>query len=104
MEQNGTVVGRRKIVRRTTEQIKSLITEYENSGLSANDYCKLHQINKVYLARWLKRYSNNKPSKGFVAVQTPEEPVECKEVLFAEYRGIRFYQPVDPSYFKSLVS
>ena len=104
MEQNGTGVGRRKIVRRTTEQIMSLILEYENSGLSAKDYCKLHQINKVYFARWQKRYSNNKPSKGFVAVRTPEEPIECKEVLFAEYRGIRFYQAVDPSYFKSLIS
>jgi len=104
MEQNVTGSERRKIVRRTTEQIKSLLSEYENSGLSAKDYCKLHQINKVYLARWLKRYGNNKPSQGFIAVRTPEECIEYNEVLFAEYRGIRFYQAVDPSYLKALVS
>lgn len=104
MEQKDTDTQRRKIVRRTTEQIKSLMNEYENSELSDNDFCKLHQIKKIYLARWIKRYRKNKSPKGFVAVLTPNECLDHKEVLFAEYRGIRFYQPVDPSYFKALVN
>jgi transposase-like protein len=104
MEQNGTGSPRRKIVRRTTEQIKSLITEYENSGLSVREFCKQHQVKSLYLSRWLKRYRKNKTPEGFVAVCTPKEAVECNDVLFAEYRGIRFYQPVAPSYLKDLVS
>ena len=104
MEQETTGSQRRKIVRRSTEQIKSLMSEYENSGLSDNDFCKLHQIKKIYLARWIKRYKKNKSPKGFVAVVTQKEHIDHKEVLFAEYRGIHFYQPVDPSYFKALVS
>ena len=104
MEQNSTGSPRPKIVRRTTEQIKSLINEYENGGLSVKDFCKQHQVKSLYLSRWLKRYKKNKTPEGFVAVCTTKEAVECKEVLFAEYRGIRFYQPVSPSYLKDLVS
>jgi hypothetical protein len=81
-----------------------LITEYENGGLSEKDFCELHQIKKLYLARWLKRYRKNKSPKGFVAVHTSVEPIDRKEILFAEYRGIRFFQPVDPSYLKALVN
>lgn len=94
----------RKIIRRTTEQIESLINDYESSGLSANDFCKLHQIKKVYLTRWIKRYRKNKAPKGFVAVRASSQRVDRKEVLFAEYQGIRFYQPVEAAYFKALLS
>jgi hypothetical protein len=104
MEQESTGSQRRKIVRRSTEQIKSLMNEYENSGLSDNDFCKLHQIKKVYLTRWIKRYRKSKHPKGFVAVRTPSQSIDREEVLFAEYRGIRFYQVVDPSYLKALVN
>ena len=104
MAQEGGNGRRPKAARRTTEEIKSIISDYENSGLSLNDYSKLHQLNKVYLTRWMKRHNNPKPSKGFVAVRAVKEPAILKEVLFAEYRGIRFYQAVDPSYLKALVS
>jgi hypothetical protein len=102
--ERASISGPRK-PRRTTEQIKAIIAQYETSGLSARDFCNLHQIKGFYLARWLKRYRGNKLPKGFVAVRTPKEPAENqKAILFAEYRGIHFYQPVDPSYLKTLVS
>ncbi len=90
--------------RRTAEEIKSLITEYEKSGLSANAFSDQHEIRRAYFNKWLKRYRGNKPPKGFIAVRAPKEPVPKEQVLFAEYRGIRFYQPVDPSYLKTLVN
>lgn len=90
--------------RRTVEEIRSLITEFEKSGLSANAFSDQREIRRAYFNKWLKRYRGNKPPKGFVAVQAPKEPVINNEILFAEYRGIRFYQPVDPSYFKALVN
>lgn len=95
----------RKTARRTPSQIISLLTEYENSGLSANDFCEQHQIKRFNLTRWQRLYRKSKtPPKGFVAVSAAKEPPDQKEVLFAEYLGIRFYQPVDPTYFKALLS
>jgi len=104
MERENTTNPPRKIVRRTTEEIRSLMVEYKNSGLSAKAFCSLHKIKRAYFSRWLKRYENKKQPKGFVPVQGAKEPSLPKAVLFAEYRGIRFYQAVEPSYLKSLVS
>jgi hypothetical protein len=91
--------------RRTAAEIRTLISEYEKSGLSANGFSDQHKIRRAYFNKWLKRYRKQKPSKGFVPVQgVKEEPPFPQAALFAEYRGIRFYQAVDPSYLKSLVS
>ena len=104
MERESTSNQPRKIVRRTTEEIRSLMMEFESSGLSAKAFCNLHKIKRAYFSRWLKRYGNKKQPKGFVPVQGAKDQPLPKATLFAEYRGIRFYQAVDPSYFKSLVS
>lgn len=104
MELEPTTKQPRKMGRRSTAQIESLLSEYENGKLSANAFCKLHQIKKVYLTRWIKRYRKNKPPKGFVAVCTSPESIDRQEVVIAEYRGIRFYQAVDPAFLKALVS
>jgi len=94
----------RRHPRRTPEEINSILVSYENSGLSAKEFCKLHQVQTLYLKRWLKRYRNTKPTKGFVELRSGPEPTASVAGLFAEYRGIHFYQPVDPSYLKALVN
>jgi len=100
------ITSQRRKIKRTTEQIKLLLSEYESSGLSAEAFCELHQIKRLYLTRWLKKYRKSKPPKGFVAVRTPKEeaPDHKGPALFAEFRGIRFYQPVDPIYLKTLLN
>jgi len=103
MEQTGKPNKPRKI-RRTPEEINSILVAYESSGLSSKEFCKLHQIQTLYLKRWLKRYRNTKPTKGFVELLPTTESTTAVAGLFAEYRGIRFYQPVDPSYLKALVN
>ena len=107
MEPLSTGNPRRKMARRTPSQIISLLTEYENSSLTADDFCEQYQIKRFNLTRWLRLYRKNRiPPKGFVAVSVAKEvePLVQKDVLFAEYLGIRFYQPVDPTYFKALLS
>ena len=104
MERESTTNQPRKVIRRTTKEIRSLMMEYESSGLSAKSFCNLHKIKRAYFSRWLKRYGNKKQTKGFIRIRESKEPPLPKATLFAEYRGIRFYQAVDPSYLKSLVS
>ena len=103
MEQTGKANKARK-VRRTPEEINSILVAYESSGLPSKEFCKLHQIQTLYLKRWLKRYRNTKEAKGFVELLPPPESTTAVSGLFAEYRGIRFYQPVDPSFLKALVN
>ena len=103
MEQTGKANQRRK-PRRTPEEINSILVSYENSGLSVKEFCNRHQLQALYLTRWLKRYRNTKQAKGFVELRPGPESTPCMTGVFAEYRGIHFYQPVDPSYLKSLIS
>lgn len=105
MEQTGKTNQPRKI-RRTPEEINSILLAYESSGLSSKEFCKRHQIPTLYLKRWLKRYrsSHTKETKGFIELLSIPESTTPMAGLFAEYRGIRFYQPVDPSYLKALVN
>lgn len=91
--------------RRSSEDIQGVIADFEKSGMSAKSFCRLHQIRRTYFERWLLRYGGKRPAKGFVPVSTPESsPVKQPGGLFAEYRGIKIYQKVDPSYLKSLLS
>ena len=103
MEQTGKPNQPRKI-RRTPEEINSILVAYESSGLSSKEFCKLHQLQTLYLKRWLKRYRNTELSKGFVELLPTFESTTAVTGLFAEYRGIRFYQPVESSYLKALVN
>lgn len=93
-------------VRRSAAEIQALLAEYEKSGLSANSFCHLRQLRKAYFTKWLLRYGNKETVKGFIPVSLPPESPSPKKQdgLFAEYRGIKFYQKVDPSYLKSLLS
>src|SRR6185312_2094741 len=94
-----------QIVRRSAADIQALISEYEKSGMSERAFCRLRQIRRGYFKKWLVRYGGKAPRKGFVPVTLPEA-LAGKEPsgLFAEYRGIKFYQKVDPSSLKSLLS
>lgn len=94
----------RRQARRTPEEINSILQSYESSGLSSKEFCKLHKLQTLYLKRWLKRYRNTEPVKGFVELLPTFESTPAVTGLFAEYRGIRFYHPVEPSYLKALVN
>jgi hypothetical protein len=95
-----------KKVRRSAAEIQALLMEYERSGMSAKSFCRIHELKRAYFSRWLLRYGSKKAAKGFVAVDLPGETSSSGKHagLFAEYRGIKFYQKVEASYLKSLLS
>ena len=90
--------------RRTRKEIAALLATFKSSGLTASQFCELHQIHRSNFYKWISRRpkQKNNPKKirrsAFAAMQviTSESP------LFAEVNGIRIYQPVAASYLKEL--
>ncbi|HEX3935487.1 MAG TPA: helix-turn-helix domain-containing protein [Puia sp.] len=90
-------------------EIFKAIDEFEQAGnISTKEFAKAFQISEATVYNWRKKYRNmdafkNQPG-GFIPVdlsnvQQPEEQGR----IFAEYRGIIFYQRVDPAYLKALL-
>lgn len=90
--------------RRSALEIQSLITAYKQSGLSRMEYCKLHNVNKGTLSTWLGRYKNKAVPQGFIPVSVAVKMTEQESQLFAECRGVKFYQRVEAGYLKELLS
>ncbi len=93
--------------RRTKQQLLHLLAKYDKTtGMSIKDFCKLHQVTEgsFYTAR--KRHgvvaAAKKHSSGFIAIKRPafDQPAAA---LFAEVKGIKFYQPVPVDYLKALI-
>ena len=98
MEQN-------KRPRRTSSEIKLLLKEFASSGISAKEFCALHDITEAGFYKWRVRHLP-KPSsekEAFVLLQGPSR-ITNEPALFAELKGIRIYQLVAPSYLKELLA
>ncbi len=94
-----------KRVRRTAAEIKILLEEFSLSGISAKEFCALHDITEAGFYKWRVRHLP-KPAEdkgGFVMLNGSSE-IHKEAALFAELKGIRIYQPVAPSYLKELLS
>ena len=102
-------IGKRKCSLSDPEIFKA-IEEFEQAGnISVKEFAKAFQVSENTIYNWLKKYNKNKDSvkiqpRGFIPVdlsdvQQPEGPGQ----VFAEYRGIIFYQRVDPAYLKALL-
>lgn len=96
-----------RTARRSKQQLLELLAEYDKTrGMSIKDFCKLHKVTEgsFYTAR--KRHRSvtvaKKQSSGFIAIKRPafDQPVAT---LFAEVKGIKFYQPVPVDYLKALI-
>ena len=93
--------------RRSKQQLLKLLAEYDKTkGMSIKDFCKLHDLSEgsFYTAR--KRHRSvtaaKKQPSGFIAIKRPsfDQP---NGTLFAEVKGIKFYQHVPVDYLKALI-
>lgn len=91
--------------RRTSSEIKRLLKEFASSGISAKEFCALHDITEAGFYKWRVRHLPNPAEEqgGFVILNGQPE-INCGPALFAEIKGIRIYQPVAPSYLKELLA
>jgi hypothetical protein len=90
--------------RRSVLEIRSIITDYTQSGLSRTKYCNLHKLNEGTLSTWLGRYKKKAVPQGFIPVNLAEKVTRQEGQLFAECRGVKFYQRVEAEYLKELLS
>jgi hypothetical protein len=90
--------------RRSNQEIAEIISEYETSGFSIEDYCEYKALNQDTFQSWLQKHANRiKGQPAFVSVNIIEDD-EPTGTLFAEYKGLKFYRPMDVSFFKALIS
>ena len=81
-----------------------MLTEYESSGFSVEDYCQYKNLNTDTIQSWLHKHKHKEQTTpAFVTLNIKEDDDQA-EVLFAEYKGLKFYKPMDVSFFKALIS
>ena len=91
--------------RRTQEQIRDLLAEFDKAGCRVKEFCQLKGINQGNFHKWKSRRKEmgmqKERSSGFAQVVVRSS---SSDHLFAEVNGIRFYQPVSAAYLKELIA
>jgi hypothetical protein len=93
--------------RRSTKEVQELIQQYEKSGLSAKQFCKVHGLREAGFYKLRNRYHNKiktKQKPGFIPVGICSAPTATvQSSLFCEVKGIKIYQPVSATFLKELI-
>lgn len=103
MEQT-TRLSKEQHLRRSEDAIKEIIAEYKRSSSTVKEYCADKGINTGTFYCWLSKYRNDTEKRSisaFVPVMIKEEHAEGN--LYAEYKGLKFYQPMNVEFFKALI-
>ena len=84
-----------------------LLNGQASSGLSVKQYCKEHHVSEAVFYYWQKKLKGEKAAKvsraGFKKIAVNADNKLFSEYLFAEYKGIRFYQEPSVSFLKQLI-
>jgi hypothetical protein len=89
------------------EQMFSMISNWQRSGLNQKAYCAEHNIRYHVFHYWYKVYRHQSalPEASFVKVQITPSPVSSSVELFCtDGKRLVFYQPVTVDYLKALIS
>ncbi len=91
------------------QEIISALEQFTRAGnISVKEFTTAFQISPATFYNWKKRFGiqpleANEPV-GFIDVDlSPVQQDSLPGSVFAEYRGIIFYQRVEPSYLKALL-
>jgi hypothetical protein len=93
----------------TEQEIISALDQFTEAGnISVKEFVSAYQISEATFYNWRKRYrpeiKKTVVSTGFIDVDLSAiQKEQATGHIFAEYRGIVFYQRVEPSYLKSLL-
>jgi hypothetical protein len=89
------------------DEIFSALRQFDEAGnISVKEFAAAFQISEATYYNWRKRYQakNIIPHAGFIEVDLSGlRKEESRGEIFAEFRGIIFYQRVDAAYLKSLL-
>jgi hypothetical protein len=88
------------------DQMFALISAQATSGESIKGYCERHGISQGNWFYWKKKYQRQYQDKGGFAVVEITDAIEVDSNgdIFAEYKGIKLFQPVSATYLKELIA
>lgn len=76
----------RRRIRRTREQIQTLIGEYRTSGISAREFALARQISLSTLTNWLRRHrSSTPPAPRWIEVHPQPGSLNSSEVASVRF-------------------
>jgi len=108
MKQVKGVVTRRRRGSIAEQEIFSALRQFDEAGnITIKEFTAAYQISEATYYNWRKKYRTKGeafPPAGFTQVDLSgfhEE--QARGAIFAEYRGIIFYQRVDAAYLKALL-
>ena len=91
--------------RKTPLEIKNLLEEYTQAGISAKEFCRMHAITEARFYKWRTRHGDKSTEKQNAFVMLQESSTITREAsLFAEVNAIKIYRPVAASYLKELLT
>jgi hypothetical protein len=96
---------KQKLIRYSSHVVSEIISEYQKGQQTVKEFCAEKGINTGTFYCWLSKRRNTKRPKSrpaFVPVKIKEDTAE--EKVFAEYKGLKFYQPVSVEFLKSLIN
>ncbi len=104
----GMVPVNKRAQSRSEQEIFEAIEEFERAGnISIKEFAEMHQVSEATFYKWQKRYrakgSIKNELQGFIPVSVAVERTGQEGQLFAEFRGIKLYQWVEPAYLKELL-
>lgn len=90
------------------EKMYSLIRDQSVSGLSVKEYCQQHRLSVATFYYWYKKINREQLTIKSTPINTPFSLLVAGETvtegkLYAEYKGIRFYQEPSAGLLKSLI-
>jgi len=93
--------------KRSAEEMQFLLDEQASSGLTVKQFCNDHHLSQGIFYYWQKRLrgevANKKGPAGFRQIAVKPENCFSNGQLFAEYKGIRFYQEPSVAFLKQLM-
>ena len=108
---DGSVV--KRAGQRSRKEVCDIMEEFaKTKNVSPKKFAEIHKISKATFYNWQRKYkswdASKKGPKGFLPVSIAPETIEDERQpgIFAEVDGkvIRFFQWVEPSYLKKLLS
>ena len=96
--------------RNKEQEMFALIAEHESSSITVKEFCELYDLSTSNYYYWQKKYwaiqgkDAGGESTGFTLLRREAEPAPAvSRSLFAEFKGIMFYQQPSAALLKELI-
>jgi hypothetical protein len=102
MQAKGSLQGKR-----SAEEMRYLLEEQSRSGIVVKEFCKEQCLSPSVFYYWQKKFRQQLPISstpmGFKEIALHDHSNRIIGDIYAEYKGIRFYQEPSASLLKQLI-